>query len=335
MSTIRTKIIQELLDASIHDKRFIIEAPSTISSVSKRYETLSLQNQKISYFEIQLDNLEGACRVGFAKKGYETMGPLGIDSNGFSFGTKNGYRFHQCKRYTSGGPVTEKDIISCFSYIYNPENSKNEEIEYCINEMDIGQKTAVIHPRKNKKTSEILKNSNIRKITSTGKKYNVIEFYINGKKTEGSFISKIEINSELYPAISIYGDCKIRMIVNPDLCGYYNSIVSKHFIKKNEKVDGRTKLGRSLKNSLFASTNKKVCKKKISDAKKVLESTKTNLEIKNESIKKIENLVQKGDELMNNNNSSNNKEIIKNIKLPSSNYNPNSFGINSNNKNIK
>lgn len=66
------------------------------------------------YFEVQIDNSCGSLRAGFATRECELSGPIGMDKHGYSYGSKNGYGFHNSVRVTFGERMNSKDVLSAF-----------------------------------------------------------------------------------------------------------------------------------------------------------------------------------------------------------------------------
>ncbi len=77
----------------------------------------------VIYFEAQIENDEGAARIGFATRNCELRGPLGFDIYGYSYGSRNGYGFHNSKRIRFGERFNKHDIIS--AYFYKTQHGAN------------------------------------------------------------------------------------------------------------------------------------------------------------------------------------------------------------------
>lgn len=87
------------------------------------------------YFEATLDNEIGHCRIGFATDNCEILGPLGYDSNGFSYGSRHGYSFNKSIRRTYGKPYRHNDTVSCIIMLNKTESS----IKFYLNGHDMGK----------------------------------------------------------------------------------------------------------------------------------------------------------------------------------------------------
>lgn len=74
---------------------------------------ISKDPAKHIYFEAQISSDQGFARIGFANKNAEINGPIGMDSNGYSIGSKNGYGFHNGKRIRFADRFGKEDVISC------------------------------------------------------------------------------------------------------------------------------------------------------------------------------------------------------------------------------
>jgi len=89
------------------------------------------------YYEAEVKNTTGYARVGVAKKNAELYGPVGMDSNGYSFGNKNGYFFHRGKRMQGGGRYGQGMCVSVLMY----ENSHGRlTLEYYVDGVRVGNK---------------------------------------------------------------------------------------------------------------------------------------------------------------------------------------------------
>lgn len=69
---------------------------------------------KQKYFEATIVSDVGYARVGIATCDAEVNGPIGIDTHGYSFGSRNGYAFSAGKRIRYGERFGKNDIVSCF-----------------------------------------------------------------------------------------------------------------------------------------------------------------------------------------------------------------------------
>lgn len=69
------------------------------------------------YFEVEIESQKGAIRIGFSTIDSEIDGPVGIDNLGYSYGSKNGYTFHNSRRKSYGPSYGYKDIIGAFLYL--------------------------------------------------------------------------------------------------------------------------------------------------------------------------------------------------------------------------
>jgi len=72
------------------------------------------------YYEASMEGCKGFARVGVATESAEINGPIGMDENGYSFGSKNGYGFHKGRRIRMGERFGNGDIVSC---LVKPEES--------------------------------------------------------------------------------------------------------------------------------------------------------------------------------------------------------------------
>lgn len=81
------------------------------------------------YFEAQIENDEGYARIGVATLGSELNGPVGIDSQGYSYGNKNGYGFHRSRRIAFGERFGKNDILSVYLY----KDRRDTILEFFIN----------------------------------------------------------------------------------------------------------------------------------------------------------------------------------------------------------
>lgn len=81
------------------------------------------------YFEMEVKNGSGAVRVGVATLSAEINGPVGIDVEGYSYGSRNGYAFHKSKRKRYGAPYGYRDIVGVLVMVSDGptvlEDSKN------------------------------------------------------------------------------------------------------------------------------------------------------------------------------------------------------------------
>lgn len=65
----------------------------------------------VLYFEAEVLSTEGAVRIGFASLSAEVNGPIGMDNEGYCYGSRNGYVFHQSKRKRYGPTYGHRDIV--------------------------------------------------------------------------------------------------------------------------------------------------------------------------------------------------------------------------------
>lgn len=77
---------------------------------------ISKNSQPFYYFEAQIVSDNGNARIGIATDQAEINGPIGIDTFGYSIGSKNGYLFHEGKRTLFGERFYKDDIISCLFF---------------------------------------------------------------------------------------------------------------------------------------------------------------------------------------------------------------------------
>lgn len=63
------------------------------------------------YFEMEVTNVSGAARVGVATLSAEIHGPVGMDAEGYSYGSRNGYVFHRSRRKRYGAPYGYRDTV--------------------------------------------------------------------------------------------------------------------------------------------------------------------------------------------------------------------------------
>lgn len=66
------------------------------------------------YFEMEVKNGCGAARVGIATLSAEINGPVGMDMQGYSYGSRNGYAFHMSRRKRYGTPYGYRDTVGVF-----------------------------------------------------------------------------------------------------------------------------------------------------------------------------------------------------------------------------
>lgn len=63
------------------------------------------------YFEVEVASSKGAVRIGIATPSVEVNGPVGMNAEGYSYGSKNGYAFHMARRKRYGPSYGYRDII--------------------------------------------------------------------------------------------------------------------------------------------------------------------------------------------------------------------------------
>ena len=119
----------------------------SITSTVHDYKTCLISMESpIEYFEAQIVNTRGYCRIGFASGKVELFGPLGYDKYGYSYGNKNGYGFHNSTRVRFGEKYKCGDFLSCWLrheskfysihfYINGEEVEKSFRTEDCSEEM--------------------------------------------------------------------------------------------------------------------------------------------------------------------------------------------------------
>ncbi len=118
---------------------------NTFYSYCPSYKTCICKfDTTIDYFEVEVISKEGSCRVGFGHSNLELLGPLGIDSYGYSFGSKNGYGIHKSFRSVFGDRVGKNDIISCIRYKNNIYFSINGKV--CSKRFNIENKKDNLFP---------------------------------------------------------------------------------------------------------------------------------------------------------------------------------------------
>ena len=92
---------------------------------------------KIQYFEVQLIT-DGYIRIGIATEQAEVNGPIGIDKYGYSFGSKNGYMFHNGKRTLFAERVNKDSIISCLFF------SETRKLIFFVNGECVGKEIEIL-----------------------------------------------------------------------------------------------------------------------------------------------------------------------------------------------
>ena len=116
----------------INEKESIVSGQNGYRSVL----ALPFRPTQTLYYEAQIENDLGYARFGVATKECELFGPVGIDENGYSFGSKNGYGFHNSKRLTFGERFGKNDIISVCIY----KKKKKLNLEFFINGSRLNKK---------------------------------------------------------------------------------------------------------------------------------------------------------------------------------------------------
>ncbi|KAL6122216.1 hypothetical protein NUSPORA_00775 [Nucleospora cyclopteri] len=91
--------------------------------------------QPIDYFEAQIVNNSGCCRIGFATKEVELLTVLGFDQYGYSYTSKNGYGMHQSRRIRFGERFSVKDFFSC----YLKRKNCHTTLHFFINGMEVNK----------------------------------------------------------------------------------------------------------------------------------------------------------------------------------------------------
>lgn len=106
------------------------------------------------YFETTIASDEGFARIGFATVDSEIYGPVGIDSKGYSFGSRNGYIFHKAKRLRYGERYFKDDIISGLLYTQN----KNQQIMFFVNGEPVSAEPVIVDQNKYYPAVSVCKN---------------------------------------------------------------------------------------------------------------------------------------------------------------------------------
>lgn len=68
------------------------------------------------FFEARIISNVGYARIGVGTENAELNGPIGMDIHGYSFGSKNGYFFHQGVRLRYSEKYAKNDIVSCLLF---------------------------------------------------------------------------------------------------------------------------------------------------------------------------------------------------------------------------
>lgn len=100
----------------------------------------STQYSDTFYFEVQIESTTGFVRAGIATKEYEMNGPVGIDKNGYSYGSRNGYGFHNSIRKRFGERIAAGMILS----IHLVKNEDGRILKFYLNGEEVGNVFAVL-----------------------------------------------------------------------------------------------------------------------------------------------------------------------------------------------
>lgn len=127
--------IEKTLSESVHISVQQIHGfkRSRITS-SRGYRSVMFNQHEIPqfhYFETIL--VSGDARIGIATRQAEINGPVGIDSFGYSLGTRNGYLFHEGKRMLFGDRIEKDSIISCLFF------TESKKLLFFVNGERIGR----------------------------------------------------------------------------------------------------------------------------------------------------------------------------------------------------
>eukprot|EP00866_Antonospora_locustae_P001286 jgi/Antlo1/1286/1848 len=130
------------------------------------------------YFEMEMKNRCGAARVGIATLAAEINGPVGMDMEGYSYGSRNGYAFHRSIRKSYGAPYGYRDIVGVFVAV-SDGSTILEESDDSVERDDVSY----------------------------------IRFSKNGKEMEIAYSTLP--SRVLYPAVSLYEGCCVTFNFGP------------------------------------------------------------------------------------------------------------------------
>lgn len=144
---------------NLSNRAIIRKSEAVIENASRKMEHLDYFTNEIGYRSVILQFIKkpdilyyeaaivsdiGHARIGIATADAEIEGPIGMDENGCSFGSKNGYLFMNGIRIRFGERCSKDDIISCISY----KNDKHQSIMFFVNGIRIGNEINLTNKKK-------------------------------------------------------------------------------------------------------------------------------------------------------------------------------------------
>lgn len=127
---------------------------------------------------MEVKNICGAARVGIATLSAEINGPVGMDKEGYSYGSRNGYVFHRSRRKRYGAPYGYRDTVGVF--------------------VVVSDGPTILEDRKDSVERDSV---------------SYIRFSENGKEM-GIAYSMLP-SRVLYPAVSLYDGCSVTLNFGP------------------------------------------------------------------------------------------------------------------------